>query len=489
MKNIKLPLFDIKDTGVIKEVKRGIVRIEGLTSCINGQLIQLRPDLVGSVIGFDQEEVSVLVLGDENKVNIGNVVYGEENVFKVPASKDLIGRIVDIFGNPRDGKGKIGAADWCPVFRDAPGVMDREPVSEPIITGINMIDTLIPIGRGQRELILGDRVTGKTTIATDAMINQKDQDVICIFCWIGGSRSSFIKVIDDLKRGGAMDYTIVVSALASDSPAQQYLAPYVAAAIGEFFMYGGKDVLIAFDNLTKHAWSYRQLSLLLERSPGREAYPGDIFFLHSQLMERATRLNNETGGGSITFLPIVETQEGDITGLVPSNLVSMTDGQIYLNANLFNEGFRPAIDSGLSVSRIGSKVQCDALKEVARPLKREFAQYKELLSLLKIRTKLSEEIEAKIKKGSALRDLFIQDRGNPNSLEKEIILFYAFNQELPQILDEAARKIIKEKLYPYIEENHADLIEELNSQKMLTGDITRQLDKVFNDFFRHYELE
>jgi F-type H+-transporting ATPase subunit alpha len=206
-------------------------------------------------------------------------------------------------------------------------------------------------------------------------------------------------------------------------------------------------------------------------------------------MERATRLNNETGGGSITFLPIVETQEGDITGLVPSNLVSMTDGQIYLNANLFNEGFRPAIDSGLSVSRIGSKVQCDALKEVARPLKREFAQYKELLSLLKIRTKLSEEIEAKIKKGSALRDLFIQDRGNPNSLEKEIILFYAFNQELPQILDEAARKIIKEKLYPYIEENHADLIEELNSQKMLTGDITRQLDKVFNDFFRHYELE
>lgn len=485
MREISLPSFEIRDTGVIREVKKGIVKVEGLASCVNGQLVQLRPDLHGWVIGFNEKEVSVLVLGDENKVNIGNVVYGEKDVFKVPVGKDLVGRTVDVFGNPIDGKGKIDVSDWYPVFRDAPGVMDREPISEPIITGINMLDTIIPIGRGQRELIVGDRVTGKTAIAVDAMINQKDQDVICIFCWIGGSHSSFMKVIEDLKRGGAMGYTVLVSALASDSPAQQYLAPYVATAIGEFFMYNGRDVLITFDNLTKHAWSYRQLSLLLERAPGREAYPGDIFFLHSQLMERATRLNSDCGGGSITFLPIVETQEGDITGLVPSNLVSMTDGQIYLNTNLFNEGFRPAIDSGLSVSRIGSRVQCDALKEVSRSLKREYAQYKELLSLLKIRTKLSEEIEAKLRKGGALRELFIQDKGNPNSLGEEIVLFYAFNKGMPELLDEDKRKVVKDKLYSYIRENYPELIEELNSQKMLTGSIVRELDKALESFSKH----
>lgn len=483
MKEKDISLVEIKDTGVIKEVKKGIVRIEGLSSCINGQLIQLKPDLMGMVIGFDQSEVSVLVLGDENRVNIGSVVYGQENVFKVPVGESFIGRTIDIFGNPRDGKGKINAVDYYPVFRDAAGVMDREPISEPIITGISMIDTLIPIGKGQRELIVGDRVTGKTSIATDAMLNQKGQDVICILCWVGGSYSSFRKVVEDLRRGGAMDYTILVSALASDSPAEQYLAPYAATALGEYFMYNGKDVLISFDNLTKHAWAYRQLSLLLERAPGREAYPGDIFFLHSQLMERATKLSVDNGGGSLTFLPIVETQEGDITGLVPSNLVSMTDGQIYLDTGLFNEGFRPAIDSGLSVSRIGSRVQSEALKEVARPLKREFTQYKELLSFIKIRTKLSQEVEAKLKRGNTLRDLFIQPRCEPHPLEEEIVFFYAFSKELPQILKKDSRQKFKDNIFAYLEKNYGELIRELKDLKMLTNDIKRGLDKAFDEFF------
>ncbi|MCF7887483.1 MAG: F0F1 ATP synthase subunit alpha, partial [Candidatus Omnitrophica bacterium] len=295
-----LPLVEIKDTGTITEIKKGIVNIEGLSSCRAGQLIKLRPDLMGMVIGFDKDKVSAFILGDEHKINIGNVVYSHEDIFTVPVGDGLRGRILDIFGRPRDGKGRVQGSGRYPIFRNAPGVMDREPVLEPFSTGITIIDTLIPIGKGQRELIVGDRVTGKTSLVIDTILNQKDKDVTCVFCWIGGSYSSLSKIIEDLKRNGAIDYTIIVSALASDSPVEQYLAPYVAAAMGEYFMYNNKNSLIAFDSLTRHAWIWRQLSLLLERPPGREAYPGDIFFLHSQLIERAAKLNSESGGGSMT---------------------------------------------------------------------------------------------------------------------------------------------------------------------------------------------
>jgi F-type H+-transporting ATPase subunit alpha len=479
-----LPLVEIKDTGTITEIKKGIVNIKGLSSCRVGQLIKLRPDLMGMVIGFDKDKTSAFILGDEHKINIGNVVYGHEDTFTVPVGDDLRGRILDIFGRPRDGKGRISESDRYPIFRNAPGVMDREPVIEPLFTGISIIDTLIPIGKGQRELIVGDRVTGKTSLVIDTILNQKGKGITCIFCWIGGSYSSLAKIIEDLKRQGAMDYTIIVSALASDSPAEQYLAPYAAAAMGEYFMYNNKDSMVAFDNLTRHAWIWRQLSLLLERPPGREAYPGDIFFLHSQLIERAAKLNSESGGGSMTFFPIVETQKGDITGLIPSNLVSMTDGQIYLNTSLFKEGFIPAIDIGLSVSRIGNKVQPEALKEVSRPLKREYAQYKELLELVKIRTKLSPEIEFKIKKGNALRDLLIQDRSSPLSLEEEVIFFYAFGQEIPEILDDQKRKKFKEDIYDYLKNQHPEILEEIRNQKVLNENIKRNLFKAIEDFFR-----
>ena len=460
-----------------------MVKIEGLSSCVNGQLVELAPDLMGMVIGFNKQEVLVLVLGDETKISIGDTVYGETGIFEIPVGNNFIGRIINTFGQPQDGKGKIEETDLYPIFRNAPGVLDRVPITEPFLTGIKTIDTVIPLGKGQRELIMGDRVTGKTSLVTDTILNQKDKNVICIYCWIGGSHSAFLKVLEELKRGGVMDYTILVTASASDSPAEQYLIPYAACAMGEYFMDHGRDVLVGFDNLSRHAWIYREISLLLERSPGREAYPGDIFYLHSQLMERAGKLNEAKGSGSMTFLPIVETQEGDMTGLIQSNLVSMTDGQIYVNTSLFNEGFRPAIDLGLSVSRIGSKVQCEAIKEVSRTLKREYAQYKELASLTTIRTKLSQEIELRLKRGTALRGFFIQAKGKPLSIEETIVVFYAFGKDLRPLLEKSQRERFLQEIYSYLARNHPQLIEELTIQKLLTGEITRGLDKVFEEFF------
>ncbi len=480
----KIPPLDIKDTGTIREIKKGIVKIAGLPSCINGQLVELGTDLLGIVIGFTRNEALALVLGDETKIGIGDTVYGEEGIFEVPVGNNFIGRIVNSFGRPIDEKGKIPQTEFYPIFRDAPGIIDRAPIDEPLLTGIKMIDTVIPLGKGQRELIIGDRVTGKTTLAIDTILNQRDKDVICIFCWIGGSFSALLKLIQEMRRGEAMEYSIIVSAMASDSPAEQYLAPYTACSLGEYFMHRGRDVLVIYDNLTRHAWVYRQLSLLLERSPGREAYPGDIFYLHSQLMERAAKLNEENGGGSMTFLPIVETQEGDVTGLIPSNLISMTDGQIYLSTGLFHEGFKPAIDLGFSVSRIGSKVQCEAIKEVSSTLKGKYAGYKELITLTRMKTKLSPEVEARIKEGEALRDLFIQDKGEPLPLEEEIVIFYAFNKGLPEILKEITREKFKKEIYRYLLKERPQLIEKLASEKVLTEEIKRGLDEAFSEFFK-----
>jgi len=317
----------------------------------------------------------------------------------------------------------------------------------------------------------------------DAIINQRGKDVVCIYCWIGGSFSPFLKLIQQMHRDDILEYSIIVSALASDSPAEQYVAPYAAVTLGEHFMYQGRDVLVVFDNLTRHAWVYRQLSLLLERCPGREAYPGDIFYLHSQLMERSAKLNKENGSGSMTFLPIVETQEGDVTGIVPSNLISMTDGQIYLDTGLFHEGFKPAIDLGLSVSRIGSKVQCEAIKEVSGKLKGEYARYKELAGLTRIRTKLSPEVELKIKKGETLSSLLAQDKSTPLALEEIIVTFYAFDKGIPEILEDEKREKFKDEIYGYLKKEYPYLMEKLASQKALTEEIKTGLDEAFGKFF------
>ena len=483
MKKVKIPLLEIKDTGVICQIKKGIIQIKGLSSCINGQLVEIKAGLYGMIIGFNRENALALVLGDETEVSIGDVVCGEEDAFRVPVGDNFIGRVVNAFGRPADEEGKIQENDFYPIFRDAPGIMDRIPIDESLLTGIKIIDTIVPLGKGQRELVIGNRVTGKTALTIDTILNQRDKGVICVFCWIGGSFSAFMKLVQELRRGGAMDYTIVIRALASDSPAEQYIVPYTAAALGEYFMQRGKDVLVVYDNFTKHAWIYRQISLLLGRPPGREAYPGDIFFLHSQLLERAGRLNEENGGGSMSFLPIVETQEGDVTGIIPSNLISMTDGQIYLKADLFNEGFRPAVDLGLSVSRIGSRVQCEAIKEVSDKLKGEYAQYKELISLTRVRTKLAPEVEERLKKGKALSSLFIQDKGRPFSLAETIIVFYAFNKGVSEIFQDQKREKFQNEIYKYLQKTRPRLIEKLISEKALTEEIKKGLDEAFGEFF------
>src|SRR3989304_3732474 len=353
------------------------------------------------VIGFNEQKVTVLILGDETRIKSGDEVHGKQEPFKVPVGKAFVGRVVDSLSRPRDGRGKIEADDAYPVFRVAPGVMERIPVSEPLYTGTKIIDAITPLAKGQRELIIGDRVTGKTVLAADAILNQQGKDVICVYCCVGRSDASLSRIRQLLKDRGAMEYTIVAAAPAARPPGEQFLIPYTACAIGEYFMYHGRDVLVVFDDLTKHAWVHRQISLLLERSPGREAYPGDVFYIHSQLVERAGRLRPDLGGGPMTFLPIVVTQQGDVTGHIPSNLISITDRQLYTSASLFNEGFKPAIDFGLSVSRIGNKIQCEAMKELSQKLRLEYVQYKALLHLSGVKATLSPEAGGRPRGGGA----------------------------------------------------------------------------------------
>lgn len=481
---IKLEPFEIKETGEVKEIKKGIVKISGLPSCIYGQWIEVEDKTKGIIIGFDNQKVLSLILGEETSIDIGDRVWAREEIFEVPVGEAFLGRIVNSLGEAVDGKGKIISDKTRPVFSEAAGIMDRIPITEPLYTGIKIMDTTIPIGRGQRELIIGDRVSGKTTLAIDTIINQKEQNVICIYCWIGGSFSSLMRIIGALQEKGALDYSIVVASPASHPAPQQYLAPYVAATLGEYFMYQGRDVLIAFDDLTKHAWVWRQLSLLLERPPGREAYPGDIFYIHSQLMERAGRLSPQLGGGSMTFFPIVETQQGDVTGYIPSNLIAMTDGQIYLSTGLFHEGFKPAIDLGLSVSRIGSKVQCDAMREVSSTLRLEYAQYRDLQRLSRLKTRVAGEVSERLRRGEVLRKLFIQPTHHLICWQEQIILFYAFQRNILDMLPEAGLEEFKDKVYDYLVKNRPQILKDITGEKSLTRGIRNQLDQSFLDFLK-----
>lgn len=486
----KLEPFEIKEVGIVKEVKRGIVKIEGLPSCIYGQIIEFSgTPRKGLVIDFNQKEVMAFILGDEKDIRLGSTVTSRNEVFSVSVGDHFVGRVINSVGEPLDDKNPvIPASAHEPVFRKAPGVLDRLPISDQFQTGTKILDTVIPIGKGQRELIIGDRQTGKTALALDAIINQKGKNVTCVYCWIGGAHSSLLKILNILEEAGAMDYTIIVAASASVSSGEQYLAPYVAATMGEYFMCNGRDSLVVFDDLTKHAWIYRELSLLLERSPGREAYPGDIFYLHSQLMERAGRLNSELGGGSMTFLPIVETLQGDITGYVQSNLVSMTDGQVYVSSALFHEGFKPAIDLGLSVSRIGSKVQSEALREVTDTLRLDYAQYKELLRLMRVKTKLSTEITEKLRRGEALTQLLRQDAHRPFSETEMIILFYAFRRKILEILSPEGLGIFCQDFVDHLTQTSAAILKKIEEKKQLTPEVKAGLDAAFVDFFRERKI-
>jgi len=484
LEKLNIPLFEVREVGYVKDVRRGIARIAGMPSCVYGQLVQFSHGTKGMVIGFNPSDVLVIILGDESSISVGDSISSLSELMVTPVGDNFLGRIVNSLGEPIDGKGEIIPDDFLPIFIEAPGVMEREPVERPLVTGTKIIDLAIPIGKGQRELIIGDRQTGKSSIALDAIINQKGRDVLCIYCWIGGPQAALKKNLHALQEKGALKYTIVVSSSADTSAAEQYLAPYTAAALGEYFMSGGKDVLVIFDDLTKHAWIYRQMSLLLERSPGREAYPGDIFYLHSQLLERAGQLKKERGGGSMTFLPIVETLQGDITGYIQTNIISITDGQIYINASLFREGFKPAIDMGLSVSRIGSKVQYPAIKDTSKGLRLEYAQYREMLRLTKLRTRLSKEAMEKMWRGEILKELLMQAHNQPVPVEEEIAIFYAFKRKVLEPLSADELKKFKEDFFSYLNQTYPGLVKRIADKRELTQDITADLDRAYIDFFR-----
>jgi F-type H+-transporting ATPase subunit alpha len=475
--------FEIREVGQVESVRKFIVIVKGLPSCMNGQIVEFANGTPGLVMGFNEDRVQVLVLGDATAIRSGDEVYNKGKSLILPVSDRFIGRIVNSLCQPQDNEGPVEAKEFYPVFKVAPGVMDRAPVKETLETGTLILDAIIPIAKGQRQLIIGDRLTGKTTVGIDAILNQKGKNVICIYCCIGKPYSSFLKILETLKEKDAFSYTIVVSGIASLSVGEQYLAPYSACVLGEYFMNNGKDVLVIFDDLTKHAWVYRQLSLLLERAPGREAYPGDIFYIHSQLMERAGFLKPELGGGSMTFLPIVEILQGDVTGYISTNLISMTDGQLYFSTSLFNKGFKPAIDFGLSVSRIGNKAQWSAMKELSKSLRLDYLQYKELVQMTQLRTTgLSKEAELKLKRGEVMNQLIIQDKNRPISLEEQVIFLYALEKGMLDNISINQVKDFKRDILAFILKQYPKFCASLRNSRELDNELKGQLQEGFKKY-------
>ncbi len=480
-----IPVFKMKlaETGKIRDIKKIIARIQGLPSCMYGQLVEFGDGVRGIVMGFDPQDVLVLVLGDENKLRIGKEVTGVNEPFTIPVGEKFLGRMVTALGEPCDGKPRVIGTERRPVFRNSPTITDRAPVDEFLHTGTKIVDCFVPLGKGQRELIIGDRMTGKTVVATDAIIDQKGKDVICVYCVVGKSMTALEKMVSTLHEKGALDYTIIMLALDNSPVGEQYLVPYAAASMGDYFAAQGKDVLVVFDDLTKHAWAYRQLSLLLERPPGREAYPGDIFYIHTQLLERAGRLNDKLGGGTMSFLGIAETLEGDLTGYIPSNLISICDGLIYLSGAMMGEGIRPAIDFMLSVSISGGRTQPAILKELASELRVQYAQYAEVVKLSKLQATLSHEAERVVRRGDALRSILQQGQYEPVPMEAEVMLLYAAQKGRLDTLGQAERTIFSEKILPFARETNPALLEEIAQKLAMTPEIARGLDSVLDAFF------
>ena len=412
-------------TGVVILVGDGIAKASGLDECMAGELVEFPNGSFGMAQNLEEETVSIVILGTDSGIKEGDIVKRTGKVVSVPVGEALIGRVVNALGEPIDGKGAVEAAEYCPIEKPAPGIIDREPVNQPLQTGIKAIDSMIPIGKGQRELIIGDRQTGKTTIATDAILNQKGKDVICIYVAIGQKRSTVAQVVEDLTVGGAMDYTIVVSATASELAPMQYIAPYSGCTMGEHFMHQGKDVLVIYDDLSKHAVAYRAISLLIRRPPGREAYPGDVFYLHSRLLERAAHMSQEKGGGSLTALPIIETQAGDVSAYIPTNVISITDGQIFLETELFNAGVMPAVNPGISVSRVGGAAQIKAMKKVSGSLKLLYSQYRELQSFAQFGSDLDADTKARLALGERIVEVLKQKNKAPVEAAHQVCIIYA----------------------------------------------------------------
>lgn len=476
--------FEIREVGHVQSVRKFIVVAKGLPSCVNGQIVEFASGTLGLVMGFTEEAVQILVLGDAGSIRAGDEIHNKGRSLNLPVSDGFIGRIVNALCQPLDGGAPIETKTLLPVFKVAPGVMERVPVKETLETGTLILDAIIPIAKGQRQLLIGDRLTGKSTVAIDAILNQKGKNVVCIYCCIGKPYSSLLKVLDIFKEKNALDFTIVVSGIASVSAGEQYLAPYTACMLGEYFMSIGKDVLVVFDDLTKHAWIYRQICLLLERAPGREAYPGDIFYIHSQLVERAGYMKPELGGGSMTFLPIVEILQGDVTGYVSTNIISMTDGQLYFSTALFNRGFKPAIDFGLSVSRIGNKAQWPIMKDLSKSLRLDYLQYKELLQMTQLRTTgLSKEAEAMLKRGEAINQLIVQDKNRPVSMEEQIVFLYALNKGMLDVLSSVQIKQFRDGIIPFMAKECPGLVEKFRKEQAFSDQIRKDLEGALKNYF------
>lgn len=471
-----------KETGSVIEVGDGIAKVYGLENCMANELLEFANGEAGMALNLEEDFVSVVILGSDDEIKEGDVVKRTGRVVSVPVGEALIGRVVNALGYAIDGKGAIETVEVRPIESEAPGIIERKSVSVPLQTGIKAIDSMIPIGRGQRELIIGDRQTGKTVIATDTIINQKGKGVICIYVAIGQKRSTVAQIVDTLEKNGAMDYTIVVSATASELAPMQYIAPYAGCAMGEYFMYQGKDVLIVYDDLSKHAVAYRALSLLIRRPPGREAYPGDVFYLHSRLLERAARIDKEYGGGSITALPIIETQAGDVSAYIPTNVISITDGQIFLETELFHSGVMPAVNPGISVSRVGGNAQIKAMKKVAGKLKLLYSQYRELASFAQFGSDLDEDTKNRLEQGRRIVEVLKQGRNEPVAVEMQVIIIYAVTNDYLKDVDVKDVARYQKELFEYIKSVYPHLPENIVNTGDLSKDDEETLKKAISEF-------
>ncbi len=473
--------LQVADVGTVIQVADGIARIHGLENAMQGELLEFPGEVYGMVLNLEEDNVGAVLLGDGRSINEGDTVKTTGRVVEVPVGNAMAGRVVNALGQPIDGKGPIETDKLRKIERVASGVISRKSVDTPLQTGIKAIDAMIPIGRGQRELIIGDKQTGKTAIAIDTIINQKGKDVKCIYVAIGQKASTVASIVKTLEEFGAMAYTTIVASTASELAPLQYIAPYAGCAIGEEWMENGEDVLVVYDDLSKHAAAYRTLSLLLKRPPGREAYPGDVFYLHSRLLERAAKLNDSLGGGSLTALPIIETQAGDVSAYIPTNVISITDGQIYLETDMFNAGFRPAINAGLSVSRVGGAAQIKAIKKIAAPIRVELAQYRELAAFSQFGSELDDDTKEKLAQGERIREILKQPQYKPMPVENQVAIIYAATKKY--LIDVPVDDILRfeEELFNYIETKYPEILESIRKTKEMTEDNEKALIKAIEE--------
>ena len=479
--------LEVSDVGTVIQVADGIARVHGLSNAMQGELLEFPGEVYGMVLNLEEDNVGAVLLGSHKNINEGDIVKTTGRVVEVPVGDELLGRVVNSLGQPIDGKGPIQTDKYRQIERVASGVITRKSVDTPLQTGIKAIDSMVPIGRGQRELIIGDRQTGKTAIAIDTIINQKGQNVKCIYVAIGQKASTVASIVKTLEEFGAMSYTTVVAATASELAPLQYIAPYAGCAIGEEWMENGEDVLVVYDDLSKHATAYRTLSLLLRRPPGREAYPGDVFYLHSRLLERAARMSDEYGGGSLTALPIIETQAGDVSAYIPTNVISITDGQIYLETEMFNSGFRPAVNAGLSVSRVGGAAQIKAMKKIAAPIRVELAQYRELASFAQFGSELDADTKEKLAQGERIKEILKQPQYKPMPVQYQVLIIYAVTNKY--LLDVPVEDITRfeQEFFTFIDTKYPEIPESIATTKVISEEMEEKLIKAIGDFKEEFK--